>query len=245
MLYLNLNVACENVTGQSIPDDIMKIIYQYVKTLKYNTKIEKLFHINNITLQDYIDTFCTYNVKTLKQIRKDDKIGWTIEGTGGTGGYVKVDYVDSISIYNYENELRKKLNELKADNICLKCYRKNKPIGKKYYEAEEMVKAIDIHDNNKKTHLKNIDIQFQELYKQYVIDNPNANLPPMATKYTKLHKISGFTDFHKSRLLNKTIYSYKTTNYNKHILYYNSDFGEHGTYDPRYKNAGGAIIKLI
>ena len=77
----------------------------------------------------------------------------------------------------------------------------------------------------------------------------------MATKYTKLHKISGFTDFHKSRLLNKLLYTYKTKGYPHnphHILYYNSDarqtdlgFGEHGTFDPRSKNAGGAIIKLI
>ena len=244
---LSVDNAYMTKIGSTIPEDVLRIMCTYIKTNHYNYKIEKLFHINNIKLQDYIHGFYTYNVKTLKQIKKDDNITWQVEGTGGTGGYVKVDYVDCIAIHNYENELRKRLNELKEDNICLKYYRKNKPIGKKYYEKEDFDKAIDINHNNKMTHQEQLDIQFQELYKQYVIDNPNANLPAMDAKYTKYNKITKFTDFYKSKLLNKTIYSYKMTgrnyNYKNSIMYYNGD--NTGTYDPRYENAGGAKITLM
>ena len=45
MLYLTLNQAFMNVINNDLPNEIMKIIYQYVIALNNKKKINNLFNI--------------------------------------------------------------------------------------------------------------------------------------------------------------------------------------------------------
>ena len=129
---MSMDTACSIKTGMNIPEEVLRIIYQYIKTNNNNYKIEKLFHINNKTIEDHIKYFSVFNVKELKHIKKEAGIkSYSYPGTGKNFSYNKEDHIVNLAVAVYGKELTNKLNILKDDNICLKYYKKNKPYGKK------------------------------------------------------------------------------------------------------------------
>ena len=122
MLYLTLNQACVNMTGVDIPEEVMKILYQYHKTnlnnqklfdkltiFKYNFTLEERLYNN--TLKELKDKYKNNFDKSSKSRAKN----YFPYNSGKNNNMVKKDYIDHMVFMKYYGDVVKSMNEFKND----------------------------------------------------------------------------------------------------------------------------------
>jgi len=174
MLYLTLNQAFKNVINNEVPDDVMKIIYQYVIGLNNKIKINNLFDIFNYDYK-YEKEIKQKNVKQLQVIYNNlsqrCKISFLkdIKNSGKKNKMVKQDYIDKICYAKYWNGWFDKIDDLKDDKISH--YNVN---TKKCITRDEHREIRNKYEQDYKDDLKRHMTLFQQTHPQYnisMIDN--------------------------------------------------------------------------
>jgi len=141
MLYLTLNQSCQNLINQQFPDDIMKIIYQYVIALNNKEKINDLFNICDIKYK----MMENLSKKTCKELQKLYKDTWSIhnvyptkfrniKNSGKNNRPIKQDYVDKLAYNQYLVHMRKAEDKLENDLIFAKNIETNKFVTNREYQ---------------------------------------------------------------------------------------------------------------
>jgi len=170
MLYLTLNQAFKNQVNIYVPDEVMKIIYQYVISLNNKIKINNLFDIFNYDYK-YEQEIKQKSVKQLKDQYKNlnerlkQYILKCIDNRGKRNAMVKQDYVDKLCYANHWNKWNDKFNELNRDKV--KYYNVN---TKKYISNKEYQNIKQQHIEDYKTDLRQHLEEFYENYPQYKIN---------------------------------------------------------------------------
>lgn len=165
MLYLTLNQAFMNVINNDLPNEIMKIIYQYVIALNNKKKINNLF---NIFTYDY-NYEKDIKLKTVKQLKEEYSPilnnRWllkNIKNSGKNNTMKKEDYIKKICYNNYWNNWTKKFDALDNDKIF--AYNID---TKKYITRDDYKKIKKEYENEFKTDYINHMLEFQLRFPKY------------------------------------------------------------------------------
>jgi len=170
MLYLTLNQAFKNVIDIYVPDEVMKIIYQYVISLNNKIKINNLFDIFNYDY-NYEQRIKQKSVKQLKDQYKNLNGGLKqytlkcIDNRGKRNAMVKQDYIDKICYANHWYRWNDKFTKLKYDKV--KYYNVN---TKKYINNKEYQNIKEQHIEDYKKDLRQHLEEFYENNPQYKIN---------------------------------------------------------------------------
>jgi hypothetical protein len=165
MLYLTLNQAFMNVINNDVPNEIMKIIYQYVISLNNKIKINNLFNIFTYD-HNYEKDIKLKNVNTLKQQYSDISNRWllkNINNSGKNNSMKKEDYIKKICYNNYWNNWTKKFDDLNNDKIF--AYNID---TKKYITEDDYKKIREEYENEFKTDYINHMLEFQLRFPKYI-----------------------------------------------------------------------------
>ena len=170
MLYLTLNQAFKNVIDIYVPDEVMKIIYQYVISLNNKIKINNLFDIFNYDY-NYEQRIKQKSVKQLKDQYKNlnghlkQYTLKCIDNRGKRNAMVKQDYIDKICYANHWYRWNDKFTKLKYDKV--KYYNVN---TKKYINNKEYQNIKEQHIEDYKKDLRQHLEEFYENNPQYKIN---------------------------------------------------------------------------
>lgn len=162
MIYLNLNQSCVNYTGIDVPNDVMRIIYDYLITHKYKSK---LINILSIIKDDFIYYEELQNKKGKDLMQMNHKIK-TKNGSGKNGNIKKQDCIDALYLWHIRSESLNKVHKLNAEWVYNKFYyNKN---TKKYITSKEYFNMKDIINDEIDDYLKNICNQMKILIKNNI-----------------------------------------------------------------------------
>ena len=170
MLYLTLNQAFKNQVNIYVPDEVMKIIYQYVISLNNKIKINNLFDIFNYDY-NYEQRIKQKSVKQLKDQYKNlnghlkQYTLKCIDNRGKRNAMVKQDYIDKICYANHWYRWNDKFTKLKYDKV--KYYNVN---TKKYINNKEYQNIKEQHIEDYKKDLRQHLEEFYENNPQYKIN---------------------------------------------------------------------------
>jgi len=209
MLYLTLNQAFKNVINIEVPDEVMKIIYQYVISQNNKTKINNLFDIFNYDYK-YEQEIKQKTVPQLKDLYKNlnehlkQYVLKCIDNSGKRNSMVKKDYVDKLCHANHWKKWNDKFNELKRDKV--KYYNVN---TKKYINNKQYQVIKDQHIEDYKKDLRQHLEEFYENNPQYKINR----IEPCEFKTSEVINYAFNRmkkDYKKSKISNMEIdYGYK------------------------------------
>ncbi len=171
MLYLTLNQSCQNLINQEFPDDIMKIIYQYVIALNNKEKINDLFDLFNYDYEYERQT----RLKNMNQLKKEysntnkkvkNHIIKDIKNSGKKNSMIKEDYIKKICYINHWEKWNDKLINLRSDKI--KFYNIETKKGITFQQYTKLKEKFE--EDYKNDILKHMEM-FKELYPQYNINS--------------------------------------------------------------------------
>ena len=179
MLYLILNLACIRELGVDIPNEVMKIIYQWVIVLNGKLKINRLFSIN-----DYDDTYHrsirNKRVVELKRLYTDYCVGTRHKinllapvMNGKNNKMVKEDYIERLTYLNFMNKRDDKLKELKKNLASHYDINTKKYINEDEYRELKMKiqkKAFEIFDRFT-DHIRDFEIQNDDIHNVRILTN--------------------------------------------------------------------------
>jgi len=170
MLYLTLNQSCQNLINQEFPDDVMKIMYQYVIALNNKEKINDLFDLFNYDFEYERQT----RLKNMIQLKKEysntskkvkNHILKNIKNSGKKNSMIKEDYIKKICYINHWEKWNDKLINLRSDKI--RFYNKKTKKGITFQQHTKIQeKLMDDYQNDILKHME----KFKELYPQYSMD---------------------------------------------------------------------------
>jgi len=216
MLYLILNLACIRDIGVDLPDEVMKIIYQWVIVLNGKLKINRLFSINNYD-DTYHRSIRNKRVVELKRLYTDycpgtrHKINLLAPYMNGkNNNMVKEDYIERLTYLNFMNKRNEKLKELKKNlvshyNINTKKYITMDEYKELTYKIEK--EADDIFDRFT-DHIRDFEIINDDIdnirvltnTENYFISWKNQNIKNYVEAKLKHYK---FTKIHRKEILIK------------------------------------------
>ena len=176
MLYLTLNQACQNLVGLQLPDEVMKIMYQYVIALNNKEKINDMFNICDIKYK----MMENLNKKTCKELQKLYQDTYSIhnvyhrtfskiKNSGKNNRPIKQDYVDKLAYNQYLVHMIKANDKLENDIIFAKNTETNKFVTNRQYQ--------DLRNKYKK--------EFNDDVSDYVIEFNKTN-----EKYKNIHLLA-------------------------------------------------------
>jgi len=170
MLYLTLNQSCQNLINQQFPDDIMKIIYQYVIALNNKEKINDLFAVFNYDFEYERQT----RLKNMKQLKDQYKnidtnvknhILKHIKNSGKKNSMIKEDYINKLCYTNHWYKWNDKFTALKSDKVKFYNVKTKKCVTfQQYKKIKEK-----FEEDYKNDILKHMEM-FKEIYPQYNIN---------------------------------------------------------------------------
>jgi hypothetical protein len=138
MLYLNLNQACANYTGCDMPNELIKMIYDYVITHKNKENVTNILSIIK-------DDFVYYEEIKNKKSKELMSMPHHIKGKKGTGKNGTILKEDCINALYYNDKIAKTKNTKKY-------------ISKNEHRDlwDENIKEMNDYENNLMQQIKNV-----------------------------------------------------------------------------------------